>query len=391
VLDKTGDIKVTGFNQECDSFFDKIEPGRCYFISGGQLKPVDQRYNKTSHQFEITLNRGSAIDETEDDPAIPKQEFQFAPLPAIETMADDSYCDVLAVVAQCDEPLTYTNKAGKEVTKRVMHLADKSGKSIEATVFGSGATDDRLQADVVLAIKGAKVGSWNTKSLTLWGDTHFEPNPDTAEAHDLMGWWRHTGCSMQRAHISVSGGGGGASRDSPRLLFSDIEERAMGMNGTPEYFSVNCFITHIRTDQRTLWYIACPNCKKKVQGASEDMLDGHCEKCNAPTTGTRRWIFTGQCNDPSGSRYVSFFDDTAVRLLGGRTADEMAPTKESDSSRFDAHFLKHSFQRVVMKCQVKSDTYNDEQRIKVSCQNFEPLNPVAEGRRLLAEIASMGA
>jgi len=148
VLDKTGDIKVTGFNQECDSFFDKIEPGRCYFISGGQLKPVDQRYNKTSHQFEITLNRGSAIDETEDDPAIPKQEFQFAPLPAIETMADDSYCDVLAVVAQCDEPLTYTNKAGKEVTKRVMHLADKSGKSIEATVFGSGATDDRLQAHV---------------------------------------------------------------------------------------------------------------------------------------------------------------------------------------------------------------------------------------------------
>ena len=36
----------------------------------------------------------------------------------------------------------------------------------------------------MLAIKGAKVGSWNTKSLTLWGDTHFEPNPDTAEAHD---------------------------------------------------------------------------------------------------------------------------------------------------------------------------------------------------------------
>ena len=28
---------------------------------------------------------------------------------------------------------------------------------------------------MVLAIKGAKVGSWNTKSLTLWGDTHFEP------------------------------------------------------------------------------------------------------------------------------------------------------------------------------------------------------------------------
>ena len=80
------------------------------------------------------------------------------------------------------------------------HRRPAAGARVQATPHDAseacpvGATDDRLQADVVLAIKGAKVGSWNTKSLTLWGDTHFEPNPDTAEAHDLMGWWRHTGC-----------------------------------------------------------------------------------------------------------------------------------------------------------------------------------------------------
>jgi len=37
----------------------------------------------------------------------------------------------------------------------------------------------------------------------------------------------------------------------------------MGMNGTPEYFTASCYITHIKTD-RTMWYIACPDCKKKV-------------------------------------------------------------------------------------------------------------------------------
>ena len=58
------------------------------------------------------------------------------------------YVDVIGVIRETDEAVTYTNKNGKEVTKRVMHLADKSGKSIEATVFGSGATDDRLQAHV---------------------------------------------------------------------------------------------------------------------------------------------------------------------------------------------------------------------------------------------------
>ena len=58
------------------------------------------------------------------------------------------YVDVIGVIRETDEAVTYTNKNGKEVTKRVMHLADKSGKSIEATVFGSGATDDRPQSHV---------------------------------------------------------------------------------------------------------------------------------------------------------------------------------------------------------------------------------------------------
>ena len=46
-----------------------------------------------------------------------------------QAMPDDSHADVLAVVTKCDEPITYTNKTGKEVTKqldvyleRVAHL-----------------------------------------------------------------------------------------------------------------------------------------------------------------------------------------------------------------------------------------------------------------------------
>jgi replication factor A1 len=244
-----------------------------------------------------------------------------------------------------------------------------------------------VTTSLALGTSGAKIGSWNTKSLTLWGDCQYEVNPDTPEAHELMGWWRQAGSSMQHQHISVAGGGGsGTGRDAPRIVFSDIEERAMGMNGTAEYFSVACFVTHIKTDQRTLWYIACPECKKKVPGSSEDNLEGHCEKCDKPVTGTRRWIFSGQCHDVSGSRYISFFDETATKLLDNKSADELAPLKEQNAVAFDGHFRRHSFQRVLMKCQVKSDTYNDEQRLKVSCQSFAPLNVIEEGSKLLQEI-----
>jgi replication factor A1 len=53
---------------------------------------------------------------------------------------------------------------------------------------------------LALGISGAKVGSWNTKSLTLWGDCQYEVNPDTPESHGLMGWWRQEGSQMQHQH-----------------------------------------------------------------------------------------------------------------------------------------------------------------------------------------------
>jgi len=39
--------------------------------------------------------------------------------------------------------------------------------------------------------------------------------------------------------------------------------------------------------------------------------------------------------------------------------------------------------------QVKSDYYHDEQRLKVSCQSYLPLNVLVEGQRLLHEIRDM--
>ena len=137
-------------------------------------------------------------------------------------------------------------------------------------------------------------------------------------------------------------------------------------------------------------YIACPDCKKKVSGADEGNLSGHCEKCGKAVTGTRRWIFSAQCNDISGSRYVNFFDDTATKMLGGVSADEMAPTKTTNPAGFDQHFLSHAFQKVTMKCLAKNEVYNEESRLKVSCQAFAPMDFKVEGRKLLGEIAAMG-
>lgn len=195
VADSTGDIKVTGFNEQVDTFYERIEEGRCYLISGGVLKPVDKRYSTTSHAYEITLQRNCTFDPCEEPigaAAIRKHPaFAFTKIAAMEAMPDDSKVDVLAVIKEVDDPVTFTSKGGKEFTKRVAQLADDSGKLIEASVFG--AVSKQLQVNSVVAIKAAKVGSWNTKSLSVWGDSGIVVHPDVPEAHSLMGWWSTTG------------------------------------------------------------------------------------------------------------------------------------------------------------------------------------------------------
>lgn len=186
------------------------------------------------------------------------------------------------------------------------------------------------------------------------------------------------------------------------------------MNNEPDYFSVRCTVTHIKTDQRSLWYVACPTCKKKVQGVDDENnnLNGHCEKCNQTVTGVRRWIFSAACNDASGSRYLNFFDDCALPLLGNKTADELAPLKFNSPNEFDQHFMSSSFKMYQFKCRyalapsppatplflsphaaafrsIKAESYNEESRLKVSCLSLTEVDFVAEGQLLLGEIARL--
>jgi len=391
VADQSGDVRVTGFTETYNEHYDKLVTGRVYTISGGTLKPKNERYNNTTHAFEITLNRGCLLEEVEEpeDNSIPKYSFSFVPTIAdIEHINEESKVDVLGVIIECSEPTTFTSKAGREMTKRVMSLGDQSGRAIECTVFG--APDKQLQAGNVIAIKAAKVGSWNTKSLTLWGDGPITLHPDMPQAHSLLGWFQQQGSVASFNSISVQGGGGGgAGRNARRIVFSDIEEQALGLNADPDYFMVRATVTHIKTGERTLWYIACPECKKKLAGADEDNLVAHCEKCDKTVQGGRRWIFTATANDSTGSRYISFFDDQAVRMLEGKTADEMAQLRSHNPAAFDAHFISCSFKPYTMRCRVKNETYMDEQKLKVNALDVMPLDFCTEGRTLLTEIGQM--
>jgi len=79
----------------------------------------------------------------------------------------------------------------------------------------------------------------------------------------------------------------------------------------------------------------------------------------------------------------------ALPLLGGKSADELAPLKHSGSNEFDQHFLNSSFKTYLLRCRIKNEHYQDEARLKVSCVSLNSVDFVAEGRSLLEEIQMM--
>ena len=57
MADNTGDIRMTGFNETLDQYYERLTVGRCYVVSGGTIKQANPQYNNTSHSCEITLGR----------------------------------------------------------------------------------------------------------------------------------------------------------------------------------------------------------------------------------------------------------------------------------------------------------------------------------------------
>ena len=45
LIDESGEIKATAFNEQCDKFYDMLEENKVYYISQAQLKTANKQYS----------------------------------------------------------------------------------------------------------------------------------------------------------------------------------------------------------------------------------------------------------------------------------------------------------------------------------------------------------
>lgn len=125
----------------------------------------------------------------EDQDSAPQIKYNFVALAELAEVEKDTLVDVLGIVKENGELGEITAKATqKQIKKRELIIVDKSGYSCKVTLWGKQAENWVHSEEGIFAFKGAKVGDFGGKTLSMGGQSTTAADPDIPEAHELRGW-----------------------------------------------------------------------------------------------------------------------------------------------------------------------------------------------------------
>ncbi|CAE6450332.1 unnamed protein product [Rhizoctonia solani] len=391
LMDETGEIRATGFNEVVDNLYPKLEEGKVYWFSKARVQLAKKQFSNLSNDYELALERQTEAILCEDESAVPKVQFNFIDLSQLESVEKDAVIDVLGVVTEVKALDTINVKStGKTASKRDVTLVDKSGSSVRMTIWGKQAETFQAENNPVIAFKGVKVGDFGGRTLSLVSSSTMTFHPDFPEAHALQGWYSSEGHaqsfkSQSTGGMGAGGGGGGSINRSEMKTLQSVKDENLGMNdeGKADFFTTRATIIHIKADN--IMYPACgsDNCSKKVT----EVHDGwHCEKC-AKTfpKPSYRYIMSLSVADYTQTAWLQVFNDPGELILG-MTASELHELKEENEASYTAAIEKATSQPWIFQCRAQQSTYQDQTRVRYGVNRAHKIDYAQESRVLLEAI-----
>uniref|UniRef100_A0A8C6WE83 Replication protein A subunit n=1 Tax=Neogobius melanostomus TaxID=47308 RepID=A0A8C6WE83_9GOBI len=387
IVDESGEIRVTGFNQEVDKFYELIEVGKVYYLSKASLKIANKQYTSVKNDYEMTLNGESTVIPCDDSGDVPMVQCDFIPIGDLEMREKDSVVDVIGVCKNVEEVTRLTTKTKREVSKRTLDLMDMSGKVVTVTLWGEEAEKFDGSGQPIVAIKGAKLSDFGGRSLSASFSSTLMVNPDLPEAYKLRGWYDKEGHAMDGQSLTELRGGGGGGGSTNWKTLSDVKTEHLGHGEKADYYTCIATIVYIRKEN--CLYQACPSqdCNKKVVDQQNGMF--RCEKCDKEFPNFKyRLILSANIADYGDNQWVTCFQESAESILG-QNAAYLGQLKDSNEAAFDEVFQQANFNTFIFRSRVKMETYNDESRIKATVMEVKPVDHKEYSNRLIMNIRKL--
>ncbi|KAH3666257.1 hypothetical protein OGAPHI_004446 [Ogataea philodendri] len=393
LLDETGEIRATAFNQVADKFWDILEENKVFYISKASMQMAKPQFSNLKHQYELQFDKDTMVEPCEDDSDVPKLNFDFTSLDKVQSLETGAVIDVIGVLKDVKEKQEIVAKStGKPFDRRDVVLVDKTGFAVNVGLWNKHAREFNVSVGSVVAFKGARVQDFGGKSLSLIPAATIVVNPDIEEAYKVKGWYDAQGANQSFKTITADSGSGSNnelnSRQSilDRKTIKQAQDERLGMKDKPDFFNIKATISFIKTDN--FCYPACPNdgCNKKL--LEQDNGTWRCEKCNINHAEPNyRYILTVSVVDETGQMWLTLFDEQANQLLGLSALeflklknDAEDPSIESVGENALKTFINEnvSFKEVLLRIRGKVDSYQGQDRARFSVAKIAKVDFLAE-------------
>lgn len=70
LMDETGEIRATGFNDTVDAFYNTLEEGKVFFISRARINIAKKQFSNVDNEYEITFENNTEIEPVGVEPSL---------------------------------------------------------------------------------------------------------------------------------------------------------------------------------------------------------------------------------------------------------------------------------------------------------------------------------
>jgi replication factor A1 len=364
LLDDTGEIRATAFNDAAEKLFAIFEEGVVYYISSPcRVTLAKKQFSNLPNDYELQFERDTAVEKAEDQDNKPQIRFNFTKIGDLNSVEKDTTIDTVGVLKEVAEVNTITSKnTNKDFSKRELTLADDSQTSVRLTIWGKTAESFDAPLESIIAFKGVKVSDFGGRSLSLLSSGSMMVDPDIDEAHKLRGWFNAVGQNVTfSTHQNMAGASGGSGKNDTKLISQAIEEESY-LQDTPSYMSLRASVVYVKNT--TVAYPACstPGCNKKV--IEENPGQWWCEKCQANFPEPNwRYVLSVNVADHTGTLWLSCFDEAGAAIVG-MSANEAMKIKAEDDDNNTQNFMtvmqEATCKTFNFRVRAKMETYQDQ-------------------------------
>lgn len=370
VMDDTGTMRMTLWNDDVDKYGPSFKPQTVYRISNCNIKPADKRYNKTGMDYELHSKNGMIVSESNKKAAAISYNF-IENLKAITDIEVNSMVDICGIVQNVSQIREVNTNYGP---RSVMDftLVDDSNTSVRCSLWGDTAKTFKGELGDAVELKGAKIGEWNGKQLGTTGDTVItvrtiqdcENSECNTKTTSLLNWAKNTDLStltIESLTQTRDGGSGGGSKGMNLKDLSTVE--TMNLESGPQFIDILATVVLYNRKENT-FYVADPETNKKLNEVDGQWTRADGTVCNEPKV--RLLVNSIKVADQSGEEWVTAFNDQAEVLLNckGDELKELLDTQGQEA--VDEVFMKAQNSQFFMTLKCREEMYQDTPKKKLT-------------------------